>query len=115
MKIYDLLDLGHVTVTLMSLISAILTSAKNDVGVPILLRVLNVMSGFFLASLTGYALLESGWLPFISSGVAYAMGNIGSRLMNAMLVADKMAELDPLSFAGKVIGLIWSWKLPNQK
>ena len=107
--------LDHVIIFLVSLASAVISSARNDVGVPIIPRALNVLSGFGLACLAGYAFLESGWLPWLSSGLAYMIGHIGNRIMNAMLVAAKMAELDPLSFAGRVISLVWSWKLPNQK
>ncbi|GAB3734937.1 hypothetical protein [Spirosoma lituiforme] len=114
-KLNDLFEFDHTAIALASLISAVLTSGKNDVGLPILVRTLNVLSGFCLASLVGFALLEAGWLPWLSSGIAYAVGNVGNRLMNGMLTAAKLFEVDPLSFTGRVISLIWEFKLPTLK
>lgn len=114
-KAIDYLALDHVIIALASLVSAVLTSAKHDVGIPIIVRTLNVLSGFFFASLVGYTLLELGWLPWLSSGIAYAAGNIGNRFMNGLLNLAKQFEVDPLSTTGKVIGLIWSWKIPTGK
>ncbi|WP_080058977.1 hypothetical protein [Spirosoma aerolatum] len=110
----DGLTLDHVMVTFFSLIGALL-STKNDVGMPFLVRALNTLAGFVLASLIGYILLERAVLPFLSSGISYLVGSFGYHIMNVFLTALKMAEIDPFSTAGKVINLIWSWKLPSFK
>ncbi|GAB2586581.1 hypothetical protein [Spirosoma areae] len=113
-KVVDFLALDHVIITLFGLLAALLTSARNDVGLPILARSINVLTGFSSACLAGFILHEYGWAAWLSSGVAYLTGYLGNRLMSVLLVVLKQAEIDPFSTAGKIIGLIWSWKLPVQ-
>lgn len=110
---FDDATLDQLMVTIFSMIGALL-STRDDADMPILVRVLNTVAGFVLASLCGFILLEAKFLPFFSSGAAYLVGSWGYHLMGAGLKAAKLMELDPLTFAGRVINLIWSWKLPSK-
>ena len=113
-RVVEFLQLDHVIITLIALFAALLSSASNDRGLPFIVRMLNVITGFSTACLMGFILRESGWATWLSSGAAYLMGLLGNRLMNIVLVILKQAEIDPYSTAGKIIGVIWSWKLPTQ-
>ena len=109
-KVIDVLGLDHVIVTGTALIAALMAS-RNDVSAPIP-RVLNTLSVFISACIAGYILLEKGWYPWGASGVSYLVGSLGYHLMNAALNLVRQLEIDPLSTAGKIINLVWSWKVP---
>ena len=87
-------------------------SMRQDVGLHWSHRVLNPFTGFMTACLAGFILLESGCPQMFASGFAYLFGYAGNRIMNALLVAVKIAERDPLKFVASVIALMWQYCLP---
>lgn len=108
------LELGHLVVIATSIISAML-SIRQNIGLPLLHQILNPLSGFATACLTGFIAIESGVAPWLASGFAYIMGQAGHMVMDVILKALKLAKRDPIKFAASVIALIWQYILPPTK
>ena len=102
------LTLDHLAVMVVSLISALL-SIRQNIGLPLLDKFLNPISGFVTACLPGFVAFEHGLPSWLASGIAYLLGQTGNMLMGIILKALKMAKRDPLKFAASVIALIWQY------
>ncbi|WP_080058295.1 hypothetical protein [Spirosoma aerolatum] len=109
-KVISYFGLDHLIVTGFAFLASVL-AARFDTSA-LIPRFLNAASGFIVACLTGYILLERGWQQWASSGMAYLLGTLAHFLTNALLNVAKQLAIDPLSTTGKIINLIWTWKLP---